>query len=37
MAFMQTMFKTYVKAKKAGTSNKCKKHDYNSSNSSDRE
>ncbi len=37
MAFMQTMFEDYVKAKKAGKSKKCKKHDYDSSSSSDSE
>jgi hypothetical protein len=34
MAFMQTMFETYVKAKKAGKSEKHKKRDYDSSSSS---
>jgi hypothetical protein len=38
MAFMQSMFKAYVKSqKKAGKSKKCKKHDYDSSDSSDSE
>jgi hypothetical protein len=37
MAFMQTMFEAYVKAKKAGKSKNCKKHDYDPSNSSDSE
>jgi hypothetical protein len=38
MAFMQSMFKTYVKIqKKASRSKKCKKRDYDSSNSSDSE
>ncbi len=38
MAFMQSMFEAYVKSqKKAGKSKKCKKHDYNSSDSSDCE
>jgi hypothetical protein len=37
MAFMQTMFEAYVKAKKAGKSKKCKKRDYSSSESSDSE
>ncbi len=38
MAFMQSMFKTYVKSqKKAGKSKKHKKRDYNSSDSSDSE
>ncbi len=32
---MQTMFKAYFKAKKAGRSIKCKKHDYDSSDSFD--
>ncbi len=35
MAFMQTMFEAYVKAKKAGKSKKRKKHDYDPSRSSD--
>ncbi len=35
IAFMQTMFEAYVKAKKAGKSKKRKKRDYDSSNSSD--
>jgi hypothetical protein len=36
MAFMQSMFKAYVKSqKKAGKSKKCKKRDYDSSDSSD--
>ncbi len=34
MAFMQTMIKAYVKAKKAGKSKKRKKCDYDSSSSS---
>jgi hypothetical protein len=33
MAFMQTMFEAYVKAKKAGNSKKRKKQDYDSSDS----
>jgi hypothetical protein len=33
MAFMQTMFKAYVKVQKAGKSKKCKKRDYDSSDS----
>ncbi len=38
MAFMQSMFKAYVKSqKKAGKSKECKKRDYNSSDSSDSE
>jgi hypothetical protein len=38
MAFMQSMFEVYVKIpKKAGKSKKCKKRDYNSSDSSNRE
>ncbi len=37
MAFMQTMIKAYVKAKKAGNLKKCKEHDYDSSSSSDNE
>ncbi len=38
MAFMQSMFKAYVKSqKKAGKSKKCKKHDYDSSDTSDSE
>ncbi len=38
MTFMQSMFKAYVKSqKKAGKSMKRKKHDYNSSDSSDSE
>ncbi len=38
MAFMQSMFEAYVKSqKKAGKSKKCKKHDYDSSDSSDSE
>jgi hypothetical protein len=38
MAFMQSMFKAYVKSQnKAGKSKKCKKRDYDSSNSSDSE
>jgi hypothetical protein len=37
MAFMQTMFEAYVKAKKAGKSTKLKKHDYDSSSSSNSE
>jgi hypothetical protein len=37
MNFMQTMFKAYVKAKKAGKSKKRKKRDYDSSSSSDSE
>jgi hypothetical protein len=37
MAFMQTMFKAYVKSKKAGKSKKHKKHDYDSSSSPNRE
>ncbi len=38
MAFMQTMFKAYVKANnKAGKFKKRKKHDYDSSDSSDSE
>jgi hypothetical protein len=38
MAFMQTTFKAYVKAnKKADKSKKCKKRDYDSSDSSDSE
>jgi hypothetical protein len=38
MAFMQSMFEAYVKSqKKAGKSEKRKKHDYNSSDSSDSE
>jgi hypothetical protein len=38
MAFMLSMFEAYVKSqKKAGKSKKCKKHDYNSSDSSDSE
>jgi hypothetical protein len=36
MAFMQSMFEAYVKSqKKAGKSKKCKKRDYDSSDSSD--
>jgi hypothetical protein len=38
MTFMQSMFKAYVKSqKKAGKSKKCKKRDYDSSDSSDSE
>ncbi len=38
MAFMQSMFKAYVKSqKKSSKSKKCKKHDYGSSDSSDSE
>ncbi len=38
MAFMQSMFEAYVKSQeKAGKSKKRKKHDYNSSDSSDNE
>ncbi len=38
MAFMQSMFLAYAKSqKKAGKSKKCKKHDYDSSDSSDSE
>ncbi len=38
MAFIQSMFKAYVKSqKKAGKSKKCKKRDYNSSDSSNSE
>ncbi len=37
MAFMQTMFKAYVKAKKAVKSKKHKKCDYESSDSSNSE
>jgi hypothetical protein len=38
MAFMQSMFEAYVKSQmKAGKSKKRKKHDYDSSNSSDSE
>jgi hypothetical protein len=38
MAFMQTMFEAYAKSqKKAGKSKKCKKRDYDSSDSSDSE
>ena len=38
MAFMQSIFKAYVKSqKKAGKSKKCKKRDYDSSDSSDSE
>ncbi len=38
MAFMQSMFEAYVRSqKKAGKSKKRKKHDYNSSDSSDSE
>jgi hypothetical protein len=38
MAFMQSMFKAYVKSQqKAGKSKKCKKRDYDSSDSSDSE
>jgi hypothetical protein len=38
MAFMQSMFKAYVKSKKkAGKSKKCKKRDYDFSDSSDSE
>jgi hypothetical protein len=38
MAFMQSIFKAYVKSqKKTGKSKKHKKHDYNSSDSSDSE
>ncbi len=38
MAFMQSMFEAYVKSqKKAGISKKCKKNDYDSSDSSDSE
>ncbi len=38
MAFMQSMFKAYVKSqRKAGKSKKCKKCDYDSSDSSDSE
>jgi hypothetical protein len=37
MAFMQSMFEAYAKSqKKAGKSKKCKKRDYDSSDSSDR-
>ncbi len=38
MAFMQSMFKAFVKSqKKAGKSKKCKKCDYDSSDSSNSE
>jgi hypothetical protein len=38
MAFMQSMFEAYVKSQKeASKSKKCKKHDYNSNDSSDSE
>jgi hypothetical protein len=37
MAFMQIMFEAFVKAKKAGKSKKCKKPDYDSSDSFDSE
>jgi hypothetical protein len=38
MAFMQTMFNAHVKAdKQAGKSKKCKKQDYDSSDSSNSE
>ncbi len=38
MAFMQSMLKAYVKSqKKAGKSKKCKRRDYDSSDSSDSE
>ncbi len=37
MAFMQTMFEAYGKAKRAGKSKKCKKHEYVSSSSSKSE
>jgi hypothetical protein len=37
MAFMQTMFEAYAKAKKASKSKKCKKHAYDSSSSFDSE
>jgi hypothetical protein len=38
MAFMQVMLEAYVKSKKkAGKSKKCKKRDYDSSDSSDSE
>jgi hypothetical protein len=38
VAFMHTMFETYVKAnRKAGKSKKCKKHNCDSSDSSDSE
>jgi hypothetical protein len=38
LAFMQSMFEAYVKSqKKAGKSKKCKKRDYDSSDSSDSE
>jgi hypothetical protein len=37
MAFMQTMLKAYVKAKKAGKSKKGKKRDYDTSDMSDSE
>ncbi len=38
MAFMQSMFEAFVKSqKKAGKSKKCKKRDYDSSDSSDSE
>ncbi len=38
MAFMQTMFQAYAKAKKASKSKKCKKHgEHDSSDSSDSE
>ncbi len=38
MAFMQSMFEAYVKSqKKAGKPKKCKKRDYDSNDSSDRE
>jgi hypothetical protein len=37
MAFMQTMFKAYVKAWKAGKYKKGKKRDYDSSDSSNNE
>jgi hypothetical protein len=38
MAFMQTMFKAYEKSqKKAGKTKKCKKRDYDSSDSSNSE
>ncbi len=35
MAFMQTTFEAYAEAKKASKSKKCKKHEYDSSISSD--
>ncbi len=37
MAFMQTMFEAYAKAKKARKSKKCKKREYDSRSSSDSE